>query len=322
MLRLSLAILSLSPVLVAQAAAPGEQVPDVEFPAFANGDGRQQLSQFRGEPVLVCTFSDVWGGTAASDKACKLKEQHDELVVILMHTEGGGTFGDAAKGVDLGAWAMRRYPGADVRLCPVVKSPPWQWQNTGKPPYFAVVGADGRLVAVGTMEKGSRALEEAVDTAIDQFGAGWGDGDEPAVRKLLYKKGDLGAARSKAPVTMLGEVRGVFARRCAVVEWLLDDGQWLRAKEQLDELTQAAEGDEEWTAAAAGLAARFTADEGKQELELAGKLQRLLKPLAKKGPDKNVPKKLREFAEKANGTSVGARAGRLAALTEQAVAVR
>ncbi len=46
--------------LAAQAparAAVGGPVPDFTFPAFQNGDGRQQLSEFRGQPVLI----EFWG---------------------------------------------------------------------------------------------------------------------------------------------------------------------------------------------------------------------------------------------------------------------
>lgn len=44
--------------LAAQARAEvGQKVPDHTFPAFLNGDGRQALSEFFGQPVMI----DVWG---------------------------------------------------------------------------------------------------------------------------------------------------------------------------------------------------------------------------------------------------------------------
>jgi hypothetical protein len=42
--------------LAAQANV-GEAVPDVTFPTFLNGDGRQALSDFYGQPVMI----DIWG---------------------------------------------------------------------------------------------------------------------------------------------------------------------------------------------------------------------------------------------------------------------
>lgn len=38
-------------------AAVGQKVPDVTFPTFLNGDGRQKLSEFFGQPVMI----DLWG---------------------------------------------------------------------------------------------------------------------------------------------------------------------------------------------------------------------------------------------------------------------
>lgn len=46
----------LVPVL-AQAPAVGAKVADATFPPFLNGDGRQSLSEFYGQPVVI----DQWG---------------------------------------------------------------------------------------------------------------------------------------------------------------------------------------------------------------------------------------------------------------------
>ena len=44
--------------LVAQSRAEvGQKVPDHTFPTFLNGDGRQALSEFFGQPVMI----DIWG---------------------------------------------------------------------------------------------------------------------------------------------------------------------------------------------------------------------------------------------------------------------
>ena len=45
------------PVAAQQRAAVGEKVPEVTFPPFLNGDGRQALSEFFGQPVMI----DIWG---------------------------------------------------------------------------------------------------------------------------------------------------------------------------------------------------------------------------------------------------------------------
>jgi hypothetical protein len=45
------------PLAAQERASVGQKVPDVTFPTFLNGDGRQQLSEFFGQPVLI----DLWG---------------------------------------------------------------------------------------------------------------------------------------------------------------------------------------------------------------------------------------------------------------------
>jgi hypothetical protein len=51
------ALLAAVPLGAQQRASVGESVPDVEFPQFLNGDGRQKLSDFFGQPVVI----DRWG---------------------------------------------------------------------------------------------------------------------------------------------------------------------------------------------------------------------------------------------------------------------
>jgi hypothetical protein len=44
--------------LAAQARAEvGQKIPDHTFPTFLNGDGRQAISEFFGQPVMI----DIWG---------------------------------------------------------------------------------------------------------------------------------------------------------------------------------------------------------------------------------------------------------------------
>ncbi|HEX5050219.1 MAG TPA: hypothetical protein VFZ65_00475 [Planctomycetota bacterium] len=45
------------PLAAQQRAEVGQKVPDCTFPQFLNGDGRQALSEFFGQPVMI----DLWG---------------------------------------------------------------------------------------------------------------------------------------------------------------------------------------------------------------------------------------------------------------------
>ena len=55
--RLNLMSLLLALPLAAQNTAVGDTVPDTKVPTFLNGDGRQSLAEFFGQPVMI----DVWG---------------------------------------------------------------------------------------------------------------------------------------------------------------------------------------------------------------------------------------------------------------------
>lgn len=50
-------VLAAASLAAQERASVGQQVPDVSFPQFLNGDGRQKLSEFFGQPVII----DRWG---------------------------------------------------------------------------------------------------------------------------------------------------------------------------------------------------------------------------------------------------------------------
>ncbi len=52
-----LAVLALALPLTAQNIKVGDKVTDTHFPTFLNGDGRQNLADFYGQPVVI----DCWG---------------------------------------------------------------------------------------------------------------------------------------------------------------------------------------------------------------------------------------------------------------------
>ncbi len=45
------------PMAAQQRASVGEKIPETTFPQFLNGDGRQNLSEFFGQPIMI----DIWG---------------------------------------------------------------------------------------------------------------------------------------------------------------------------------------------------------------------------------------------------------------------
>lgn len=323
LLALGLA-LAATGALPAQGAGTGQAVPDLTFPEFIHGDGRQKLSEFEGQPVLVVQFADVFSGLGALRRAIGLHEKHGHrgLVVIATRIDAGGTYGDGTANVDLGAWFMKRFPSADIRICDRVRAT-WDWQADGMPPNWAVIAPDGTLVDAGSEPKRSSDLAPAVESAMQQLDDGWGQDKSVAkARGLLYGKGQLVAAREAAAGKLDDEVAAAFARRLAAVEWLRENGEWLRAAADLETLRKSVSGDAKLTAAVDATAERFADDTGQRELALARKLQKLTRPLTRKKPGKGADRRLRAFAEKHPGTTVGERAARIADRVAQAVDIR
>lgn len=317
-MRLPLLALSLALPVAGQDAAA--RTAGFTFPEFHQGDGRQKLGEFAGETVLVATFFDGFNGTGFASAARKLHEKHggEGLVVVLAVHPLPRAAG--APEVTPGAWALHAGIEPGVRVCDLPKQAPWSWN--GDPPYYAVVGPDGAVVAAGNFNDSPKKLETAVQTALRMGSKGWGAGEQAAVRASCAR-GDLAKARAKAEACGLSaEVDAHFERRCGTVRWLLADGQWQRAKQQADDLAAAAKDVDSWAGTVAALGAEFSSEAAKAELDLDGKLERLLRPLAKGRPDAQAARRLRDFAQKHEGSKVAARAARLAALVEQAATLR
>lgn len=329
----ALALLSLPCIALAQTASPSpRQAPECKFPPFANGDGRQNLSDFRGHPVLLMTFAGVWGGTDGARYAADVAKEHAKsgVVVILARVAMGSTFGDSADGIEPGAWLMKNLPGCTARVCGTLNDV-WSWTpldgperppEQRMPPYWAVIAPDGTLIRQNNLQKGTKEVETALQVALKQANQGWGSREEAATRVLLYARGALAAARAKAPDSMLAEVEAEFARRRAAVEWLAEDGQWLRAKAEAEALAAATQDVPEWAAAVEALLGRFRSDDAKAELDADTKLRALAKAFETRAPDEASARRVLDLAKKVEGTKVGARAQRLAELVEQASKTR
>jgi hypothetical protein len=54
---LAASVLLAMPAFAQKVAQVGEPVSEFSFPQFLNGDGRQALSEFYGQPVVI----DFWG---------------------------------------------------------------------------------------------------------------------------------------------------------------------------------------------------------------------------------------------------------------------
>ena len=301
-------------------AALGEVVPEHEFrPFLAGGDGRQQLSQFRGQPVLIVNWTDTDFGLGAAEQSKKLAEDlvPQGLVSILMDSHN-------KKEDELLSSAMRLFPGSPSRFMRT-DNLPIAYEKNGPPPVIALVGVDGTLLLAGSYTIDLGKAEKLIKAELKKRKSGWGEHEAArSARALAYGEQRLAAAREAIAAALAAEpdsaellqVRDEIDARFAswerTVLVLTEEGRLVQALDEAQRLAKAVAGNPDWEGRAAILVQGFDAPEVASALELDRKLLALLKPLDKRGPGEADVAKLRKFAESAGETAVGKRAQRLA----------
>jgi len=300
-------------------ASIGQVVPDFAFRDFlAGGDGRQKLSEFRGQPVLIVNWTDTDFGRGAAGEVEKLAKElvPEGLVLILLDTHN-------KTAPEIEASVMRLYPGSPARLQQNQKLP-IEYLDNGPPPDIALVGVDGTLLVAGSYTSDLNKASKLIKPELKKSASGWGEHEAArAARALAYGQGNLAGAKAAIEAAVaaqpaeveLGVVRAEIAARfdsrVRAVRTFLEHGQVQRSMEEARALAQAVKGVADWEAQAAALLRELESEEVARELELDRKLSALLAPLAKKAPDRE-PEKLRKFAAEAGATRVGKRALHLA----------
>ncbi|HKE01126.1 MAG TPA: hypothetical protein VKE69_08960, partial [Planctomycetota bacterium] len=108
------------------------------------------------------------------------------------------------------------------------------------------------------------------------------------------------------------EIEKRFETLFRSVAHFVEQGEPGRATAAASALAVAAAGRPEWTERAAGAAAGLKSTDQTREAALEKDLVKILGPFEKRGPKEGDDAPLRAFADKAEGTKVGARARRLA----------
>src|SRR5262245_54604869 len=171
-------------------ATIGQVVPDFAFRDFlAGGDGRQKLSEFRGQPVLIVNWTDTDFGRGAAGEVEKVAKElvPEGLVLILLDTHN-------KTAPEIEASVLRLYPGSPARLQQNQKLP-IEYQEDGPPPNVALVGVDGTLLVAGSYTVDLGKAIKMVKPELKKLEQGWGEDDQArTARALVYGKGLLGAA--------------------------------------------------------------------------------------------------------------------------------
>jgi hypothetical protein len=303
-IRFSMAVAMLAlPLAAQQRANVGEKVPDVTFPAFLNGDGRQMLSEFYGQPVVI----DMWGtrcppcvGTAVPN-AIKHDHEHarDGLVTILVESQGS----DATQHE---AFMWKTFPDNDCFACTGTQIPVPESRGI---PYCAIVGVDGTLLWVGNPAGTPQKVEEHVAAELAKMKKGWGDTAEAKrMRAALYGKGDIAAAAAAIATLPDGEpkqsLQAEIDKRYETLKKAIatqkEAGRWMAAQIQAKLLQKAVGTHPKWAPDLLPIVAEFEGDAAKAEIAVEKKFGKVLAQLREKKGD-NAPKQLKALLKDGSG---------------------
>ncbi len=308
-------------------AAVGEAVPDIQFKTLLRGDGRDHLSQFIGQPVLIAYYSTVFAGMEAAKGTVKIEQDFakEGVVVILMELKRH----DATY---IEALAIQGLPGSTTRLARTQDLPIAFDQERGLPPHVALIGVDGTLLYAGTYQQLSK-VKKLLKSDLKLQRKGWGESSlVKKSRSLAYGKGKLGQAHSLVQEALVehasdaeliaveAELSARYASAIAAVDYLIEQGRAQEALARAKQLGDATRGHPEWEVEVTELLARFEQAEILAELQWGKKLNAILKPLRSKAPAEGLAAKVRKLAEEADGTHVATRAIALAKVIDYSIA--
>lgn len=323
---LAVAVLGLVAAQDGTKASIGEQVPGFTFRELIGGDGRQKLSEFRGQPVLIVNWTDTDFGRGGAQMAQKLGADlvPKGLVLILLDTHN-------KKREQIEASVLRLFPGS-LSLLTRTQKPPIAYLDNGPPPDVALIGVDGTLLVAGSHATDFGRAAKQAKAEIKRLKSGWGEHKQAKkARALAFGKGDLAGAWALLEAAMQADqdqpellaAQAEFTARqmswTNSVQHLRDAGEPLRARESARALAKSVAGHAEWAAQAEELLETFETDEAKSELELDEALAAIVKGWRKKAPRKADVKKLEGLAESHGETKVGARAAHLAKIAALAL---
>ncbi len=290
------------------------------------GMGIERLADLRGKPVLVYQWGHTtWGADECVKEVLVLQRRFGEdLAIIFSETQGGSEHVVEKMALEqnwLGTRAMwtLEYP-VHTGLVGV--------------PGLALVGVDGTLkmkAAADTwgLPLSNRVmdeLEEKIEAEVELRRTGPAEvAPEVAAAYALAAKGGYGPAIVSARAA--GDAAGAKAaveeferradRRLERAAWMLEHGELVLMKEELDGLEEVLAGDDERVARCRELVAAREDDSQAAEREAADALAKLWKKVSKRGPKKSTPKALRKVVKQHPGTKTAARAERMAALLEE-----
>ena len=202
-------------------------------------------------------------------------------------------------------------------------------------PAAVLLSPEGEVLLRGNPLRLQREIERTIDEQVGRAAEPPAD-TPPALKKAWteFHKGHVARAIQLATrlaerptgsdkrelAAQAREAVGAFRRRTHArlerVEWMIENGFYIRAEETIEELSKAVKGDAELGERLEAVAAPLESEEMKRELQAARDLHEIETQLLLKGPDDRLVKRLERLARKYEGTQASIRAGFLAELAQ------
>ncbi len=240
------------------------------------------------------------------------KYRQQGLAVVLVHVQDGP--------VDLAALMMKKFPSNTAMVTADNPVPVGASRNL-KLPMAALIGVDGKILAVGHRTKVGALIDKLIPKELKKMNSGWGAAKEIAkARSLMHAKSKLTdakkildgfQARNKTIQTDLNLARHELELRFRTdhksVKYLMASGQWIDAKKQLLRLDRGTQGVPKWQEACQKLQDKFDDYIGKDELKLDKAVSKIIAQ-SRQGVKSGMIVKMRKIVAKKEGLKVYGRA--------------
>lgn len=247
----------------------------------------------------------------------KLKEEHgDDLAILFVEAQGTSEAGTASFILN------KRWMGADTLW---TNERPFTISTRGLPS-FALLSADGKVLATGNHlgSKEKDMIEEEIKAASGlpegtnkAFKSAWKNFSKGKMGKAIEEVNKIGAKKPELTeeATAIVEEFGLRVQsQFDSINWSIENGYAVQAKDRLEDLMKALKGADELYASAQELEQRFDAEGMELELEAGAIIGKALDKLFEDGKDEKLFDKVEKLADKYSSTKVAKRAREIVAM--------
>jgi len=293
-------------------------------------DGRTQIADFRGQPVLFAYWRNSGYAMDAATRAVKLHKKYGPKGLVVILVDSGAWVGPDAWARSR-AFLLDRFPGLTAWSAGNLHLPasasdavdPASRLRSSGGASVTLIGVDGKVVLKGANRGLGGKLEKGVIEELRKAKKGWGtEATAVKTRALAFGKGDLaGAARLAAEMqgeaaAAFNDVKLHFNGRLRTIEYLSMRGLCTAALERTHAVAAAVRGYPAWEQAVARVQESVAKQTSDASHSLEKQFVRFARTLRKGKASAGTVKKLRRFAQECESVPLAKASRRLLALAQ------